>query len=81
MSQYCKNSCQELFALFELTLRVMIDLKGPLSKFSSFTYKGSSHRRKSAALINFIWFGYIARQCEGGAILLVQLISTCLRYG
>ncbi len=81
MSQYCKNSSQELFALFGLTLRVMIDLEGPLRKFSSFTDRGSSHRRKSAAFINFIWFGYIARQCEGGAILLVQLFSTCLRCG
>ncbi len=35
--------------------------------------------------VNLIWFGFIARlsQCGGGGILLVQMISTCLRcaYG
>ncbi len=45
-------------------LRVMNKLKGPLSWFSTFVFRGSSHRRKSAVwhqFKNFIWFGYIAR--------------------
>jgi hypothetical protein len=43
----------------------------------SFVYWKSSLRRKSAA-----WFGYIVRlyfSGEEGGILLVQIISTCLR--
>jgi hypothetical protein len=30
-------------------LRVMTDIEGPLSKFRTFAYRGSSHRRESAA--------------------------------
>jgi hypothetical protein len=34
---------------FGLSLKIMIDIEGPLSQFSTFAYRGSSHRRKSAA--------------------------------
>jgi hypothetical protein len=65
-------------------LRVIIDLRGPteLVKFSTFAYRGSSHRLKSNMLdINLIWFGYIVRlsQWGEGNILLVQIISSCRR--
>ncbi len=42
-------------------LRVMIDTEGPLSKFSTFDYRGSSHRHKSAAWHLIVMVGYIAR--------------------
>ncbi len=43
-------------------LRIMIDIESPLSQFSAFAHRGSSHRSKSAARHKFykfyIWFGY-----------------------
>jgi hypothetical protein len=59
--------------------------RGPPSwlKFSTFVYRGSSHRHKIAAcVLNLIWFGQIACQSqlggEEGVNFLIQMISTCL---
>ncbi len=53
-------------------LRVMIDLEGPLSHFSTFAYRGSSHRRKNTAwhLIYMVWLNRSLSQWVGGGILL-----------
>ncbi len=44
-------------------------------------FQRSAQAARALLDINLIWFGYIARisQWEGGGILLVQIISTCLR--
>ncbi len=56
-------------------LRVMIDLEGPLSNFSTFAYRGSSHRRKSTAwhLIYMVWLYRSLSQWVGRGILLDPL--------
>ncbi len=52
--------------------------KGPSSYFSTFVYRGSSHRRKRALhVLNLIWFGWIALLYQWSNFL-VQMISTCL---
>ncbi len=64
----------------------MIDIcvEGLLGLVQHFAYRGSSHRRKSAArrIIDMAWL-YIARLSHGvgeeDGVLLVQMISTYLR--
>jgi hypothetical protein len=56
----------------------MIDIEGPLI----ISLEGGAHIGARALLdIELIWYGYIARLSSGeeGDILLVQMISTCLR--
>jgi hypothetical protein len=55
--------------ILRFNLRVMNKLKGPMSWFITFVYRGSSHRRKSAVWHQFkilIWFVYIARLSQCG---------------
>jgi hypothetical protein len=61
----------------------MNDIEGPLSLSSSaLSLVGEVHIGARTLLINVIWFGYFARlsQRKEGDILLVHLISTCLRW-
>ncbi len=57
--------------------------RGTIELVQHFRLKGefASTQERGVVDINFIWFGYIARlsQWGGGSILLVQMISTCLR--
>jgi hypothetical protein len=52
----------------ENNLRVMNYLEGPLSQFSTFVYRGSSHRRKNAACPKFekVWYNTRLSQWGGG---------------
>jgi hypothetical protein len=73
-----------LTGVFQLwVLRGMINLEGPLSWFSTFAYRGVHIAARALFDISVITFGFIACLTQRGeeGILLVQIISTCLRCG
>jgi hypothetical protein len=58
-------------------------IRGTTDLVQHFRLQGEFHIGARALLdINFIWFGHIARLSRwgGGGILLVQIITTCLRF-
>ncbi len=58
-----------------------IHIVGPIELVQHFAYRGVHICARALLELLLIWFGYIARLSQGEEryVLLVQMISTCLR--